>query len=64
MPRKPKDPRGEAFQSEVQSALYGYQINIMDLSKVKKAAEQAFDAGQNVTEAVRALLDQIAIKTV
>ena len=58
-----KNPRGQAFDDEVQAATYGYQINMMDISKVYQAAEQAFDAGQNVTEAVHALLDQIAIKT-
>ena len=58
-----KDPRGQAFQDEVQAATYGYQINMMDISKVYRAAEEAFDNGQNVTEAVHALLDQIATKT-
>jgi len=63
MPRKQKDTRGPAFHAEVQAAVYGYQINIMDIPKSSRIAEAAFDAGQNVTEAVQAFLDQVAVKT-
>ena len=61
--RAKRDTRGQAFHDEVQAATYGYQINMMDIPKVYEVAEQAFDAGQNVTDAVHAILDQIAIKT-
>jgi len=63
MPRKQKDTRGPAFHAEVQAAVYGYQINIMDIPKIHQIAEAAFDAGLNVTEAVHGLLDKIAVKT-
>jgi hypothetical protein len=61
--RAKKDTRGQAFHDEVQAATYGYQIPMMQIGDVYRAAEQAFDNGQNVTDAVHALLDQIAIKT-
>lgn len=62
MAKKQKDKRGPAFHAEVQAAVTGYQINIMDISKVYRHAEEAFDTGKNVTEAVRAYLDVIAVK--
>ena len=59
---KTKDKRGPAFHAEVQAAVVGYQINIMDIPKTYRIAEEAFDSGKNVTEAVRAFLDQVAVK--
>ena len=56
------DKRGPAFHAEVQSAVCGYQISMMDIPKVYRHAEACFDAGKNVTEAVRAYLDIIAVK--
>jgi hypothetical protein len=54
-----KDPRGQAFHDEVQKAVYGYQIPMMQISKVYRAAEQAFDAKGNVTKAVHACLEAL-----
>lgn len=51
-----------ALDAEIQRAVTGYQINMMDIPKVYKAGEDAQAKGQNVTEAVRALLDVIAVK--
>lgn len=57
-----KDKRGQAFHDEVQRAVTGYQIPIMDISKVYRAAEAAFDSGKNVTEAVHATLEALGVK--
>jgi len=43
----------------VQQAVYGYQINIMDMSKVYQAGEAALISGQDVTAAVKAFLDSM-----
>lgn len=43
----------------VQQAVYGYQIGVMDMSKVYQAGEAAYIAGQDVTAAVRAFLDSM-----
>ncbi len=43
----------------VQQAVYGYQINMMDMSKVYQAGEAAYIAGQDVTAAVKAFLDSM-----
>lgn len=56
-PRKQKE-----LDSLVQKAVYGYQIPVMELSKVYQAAEAAYMAGQDVTQAVHTFLDQIAPK--
>ena len=54
-----KDPRGQGFHDEVQKAVDGYQIPMMQISKVYRAAEQAFDAKGNVTKAVHACLEAL-----
>lgn len=59
--RRKKYP--QSFHDEVQRAIVGYQIPIMEITKIYRAAEEAFDNGQNVTEAVKAVCDQVAIKT-
>lgn len=56
-----KMPKAQQKQLDalVQKAVYGYQINIMDMSKVYQAGEAAFIAGQDVTAAVHAFLDSM-----
>jgi hypothetical protein len=57
--RKQKDEMAHL----IQDAVYGYQINMMDISKVWKAGEEAYMRGGDVKAAVTALLDQIATKS-
>jgi len=57
--RKQKDEMAHL----IQDAVYGYQINMMDISKVWKAGEEAYLRGGDVKAAVTALLDQIATKS-
>lgn len=59
MKRSKRDP---ALEAAVQNAVNGYQINIMDLSKVYTVAEAAQAQGLDVKTAVHALLDVIAVK--
>jgi len=54
----PKQQQKE-LDSLVQKAVYGYQINIMDMSKIYQAGEAAFIAGQDVTAAVHTFLDSM-----
>jgi hypothetical protein len=56
-PKKQKE-----LDALVQKAVVGYQIPIMEMSKVYQAAEAAYMSGQDVTQAVHALLDKIAPK--
>lgn len=52
-------PQQKELNSLIQKAVYGYQINIMDMSKVYQAGEAAFISGQDVTAAVHAFLDSM-----
>ena len=52
--------RNTELDRMVQEAVYGWQINIMDLSKVYAVAEGAYRAGKDVKLAVTELLKMIA----
>jgi uncharacterized C2H2 Zn-finger protein len=54
----PKKQQKE-LDAMVQQAVYGYQINIMDMNKVYQAGEAAFISGQDVIAAVHAFLDSM-----
>jgi hypothetical protein len=55
-----KKPKSE-LDNLVQQAVYGYQVNIMDMSKIHQAGEAAYAKGEDVIAAVHAFLDQLVV---